>query len=233
MPKSHFEIHYADRIGWLRAAVLGANDGIVSTASLVVGVAAASALRSDVLIAGLAGLMAGSMAMAAGEYVSVSSQADTEKADLARERKELETDDAGELRELANIYVQRGLDPDLAKKVADQLMAHDALAAHARDELGLNEIHTARPIQAALASALTFATGAALPLLAVLLAPTNWMIPIVVGTTLFFLALMGVIAARLGGANKWTGALRVTFWGLLAMLATALVGKLFGTNLAG
>ena len=233
MPKSHFELHYADRIGWLRAAVLGANDGIVSTASLVVGVAAASALRSDVLIAGLAGLMAGSMAMAAGEYVSVSSQADTEKADLARERKELETDDAGEHRELANIYVQRGLDPDLAKKVADQLMAHDALAAHARDELGLNEIHTARPIQAALASALTFATGAALPLLAVLLAPTNWMIPIVVGTTLFFLALMGVIAARLGGASKWTGALRVTFWGLLAMLATALVGKLFGTNISG
>jgi VIT1/CCC1 family predicted Fe2+/Mn2+ transporter len=233
MPKPHFEIHYADRIGWLRAAVLGANDGIVSTASLVVGVAAASALRSDVLIAGMAGLMAGSMAMAAGEYVSVSSQADTEKADLTREKKELETDNASEHRELAKIYVQRGLDPVLAKKVADQLMAHDALGAHARDELGLSEIHTAKPIQAALASALTFAVGAALPLLAVLFAPTSLMIPMVVGTTLFFLALMGVLAAYLGGANMWTGALRVTFWGLLAMLATALVGKLFGTNIAG
>jgi VIT1/CCC1 family predicted Fe2+/Mn2+ transporter len=232
MPRSHFEIHYADRIGWLRAAVLGANDGIVSTASLVVGVAAASAVQGDVLIAGIAGLVAGAMSMAAGEYVSVSSQADTEKADLAREKKELETDDAGERRELANIYVKRGLDPVLARKVAGQLMAHDALAAHARDELGLTETHTAQPIQAAVASALSFAVGAVLPLLAVLIAPVNLMIPIVVGSTLFFLALMGVLAAHLGGANIWVGALRVTFWGLLAMLATALVGKLFGTTVA-
>ncbi len=233
MPKSHFEIHYADRIGWLRAAVLGANDGIVSTASLVVGVAAASGLRNDALVAGIAGLVAGAMAMAAGEYVSVSSQADTEKADLAREKRELETDDAGERGELAGIYVKRGLDPTLAKKVADQLMAHDALMAHARDELGLSEIHTAQPIQASLASALSFAIGAALPLLAVLLAPTSLMIPLVIATSLFFLAAMGVLAAYLGGANIWVGALRVTFWGLLAMLATALVGKLFGTSVAG
>jgi VIT1/CCC1 family predicted Fe2+/Mn2+ transporter len=233
MPRSHFEIHYADRIGWLRAAVLGANDGIVSTASLVVGVAAASALRSDVLIAGIAGMVAGAMSMAAGEYVSVSSQADTEKADLAREKLELETDDAGERRELASIYVKRGLDAELAKKVADQLMAKDALMAHARDELGLNEIHTAQPIQAAFASALSFAVGAILPLLAVLLAPTTSMIPWVVGSSLLFLAAMGVLAAKLGGANVWVGAFRVTFWGLLAMLATALVGKLFGTNVAG
>jgi VIT1/CCC1 family predicted Fe2+/Mn2+ transporter len=233
MPKSHFEIHYADRIGWLRAAVLGANDGIVSTASLVVGVAAASAARGDVLIAGVAGLVAGAMSMAAGEYVSVSSQADTEKADLAREKKELETDDTGERRELANIYVNRGLDEQLAKKVADQLMAHDALMAHARDELGLNEIHTAQPIQAAIASALTFAVGAALPLLVVLLAPENLMITLVAASSLFFLALMGLVAAKLGGADLWVGAFRVTFWGALAMLATALVGKLFGTNVAG
>ena len=224
MPRSHF--------GWLRAAVLGANDGIVSTASLVVGVAAASAVQGDVLIAGIAGLVAGAMSMAAGEYVSVSSQADTEKADLAREKKELATDDAGERRELANIYVKRGLDPVLAKKVAEQLMEHDALAAHARDELGLTETHTAQPIQAAVASALSFAVGAVLPLLAVLIAPVNLMISIVVGSTLFFLALMGMLAAYLGGANMWTGALRVTFWGLLAMLATALVGKLFGTTVA-
>jgi VIT1/CCC1 family predicted Fe2+/Mn2+ transporter len=171
--------------------------------------------------------------MAAGEYVSVSSQADTEKADLAREKKELETDDAGERRELVGIYEKRGLDPKLAKQVADQLMAHDALMAHARDELGLTEIHSARPIQAAVASALSFAVGAALPLLAVWIAPTNLMIPIVVGSSLFFLAAMGILAARLGGANMWVGALRVTFWGLLAMLATALIGKLFGTNVGG
>ena len=233
MPRPHFEIHYADRIGWLRAAVLGANDGIVSTASLVVGVAAASGVRGNVLIAGIAGLMAGAMAMAAGEYVSVSSQADTEKADLAREKKELETDYESEHHELASIYQKRGLDPELAKKVADQLMAHDALMAHARDELGINEIHTARPIQAALASALSFAMGAALPLLVVLFSPMNLVIPLVVACALLFLAAMGVIAARLGGANMWTGALRVTFWGLLAMLATALVGKLFGTNVGG
>jgi VIT1/CCC1 family predicted Fe2+/Mn2+ transporter len=233
MPRPHFEVHYADRIGWLRAAVLGANDGIVSTASLVVGVAAASAVRGNILIAGIAGMVAGAMSMAAGEYVSVSSQADTEKADLAREKKELETNDAGERRELAGIYEKRGLDPALAKKVADQLMAHDALSAHARDELGLSEIHTANPIQAAVASALSFAAGAILPLLPVLIAPTTLMIPLVVGSSLFFLALMGILAAHLGGASKWTGALRVTFWGLLAMLATALVGKLFGTNVGG
>lgn len=229
MPRHHLEVHYADRIGWLRAGVLGANDGIVSTASLVVGVAAASAVRGDVLLAGIAGLVAGAMSMAAGEYVSVSSQADTEKADLAREKKELETDDVTERRELVNIYIQRGLEPALAKKVADQLMAKDALMAHARDELGLNEIHTARPIQAALASALSFAVGAVLPLLAVMVAPVQWMIPIVVASSLLFLAVMGVIAAKLGGANMWVGALRVAFWGLLAMLATFLVGKLFGT----
>ena len=232
MPKPHFEVHYADRIGWLRASVLGANDGIVSTASLVVGVAAASAVRGDVLVAGIAGLVAGAMSMAAGEYVSVSSQADTEKADLAREKKELETDIESERRELTNIYIQRGLEPALAKKVADQLMAKDALMAHARDELGLNEIHTAQPIQAALASALSFAVGAVLPLIAVLFAPVNWMIPIVVGSSLFFLAVMGVVAAKQGGANMWVGALRVAFWGLLAMLATFLVGKLFGTTVA-
>ena len=233
MPKPHFEIHYADRIGWLRAAVLGANDGILSTSSLVVGVAAASAAHSSVLIAGVAGLMSGAMAMAAGEYVSVSSQADTEKADLAREKMELETDYESERLELANIYQKRGLDPALALKVADQLMDHDALMAHARDELGLNEIHTARPIQAAIASALTFAGGAALPLLVVLFAPANLMIPLVAVCALFFLALMGFMGAYLGGANVWVGALRVTFWGLLAMLTTALVGKLFGTNVGG
>jgi len=233
MPKPHFEIHYADRIGWLRAAVLGANDGILSTSSLVVGVAAASAAHSSVLIAGVAGLMSGAMAMAAGEYVSVSSQADTEKADLAREKMELETDYESERHELAGIYQKRGLDPALALKVADQLMDQDALMAHARDELGLNEIHTARPIQAAIASALTFAGGAALPLLVVLFAPANLMIPLVAVCALFFLALMGFMGAYLGGANVWVGALRVTFWGLLAMLTTALVGKLFGTNVGG
>ena len=232
MPKPHFEVHYADRIGWLRAGVLGANDGIVSTASLVVGVAAASGMRGDVLLAGIAGLVAGAMSMAAGEYVSVSSQADTEKADLAREKKELETDLESERRELTNIYIERGLEPALAKKVADQLMAKDALAAHARDELGLTEMHAANPIQAALASALSFAIGAVLPLLAVLLVPVEWIIPAVVGSSLVFLAVMGILAAKLGGANMWVGALRVAFWGLLAMLATFLVGKLFGTTVA-
>ncbi|MFN8412414.1 MAG: VIT family protein [Anaerolineales bacterium] len=233
MPRTHFEIHYADRIGWLRAAVLGANDGIVSTASLVVGVIAASGVRHDALVAGIAGLVAGAMAMAAGEYVSVSSQADTEKADLAREKKELETDIESEHRELANIYVNRGLDPVLAKQVAEQLMKKDALMAHARDELGLNEIHTAQPLQAALASALSFAVGAALPLLAVALAPIHLMSFFVVISSLFFLAAMGVLAAYLGGADMWVGALRVTFWGLLAMIITALVGKLFGTSVTG
>lgn len=226
------ELHYANRIGWLRAAVLGANDGIVSTASLVVGVAAASAVRGDVLIAGVAGLVAGAMSMAAGEYVSVSSQSDTEKADLAREKKELEVDSAGEHKELANIYIKRGLEPALAKQVANQLMEHDALMAHARDELGLNEIHTARPFQAAWTSALSFAIGAALPLLTVLIVPNSSMIPWVVASSLLFLGLMGMLASYIGGANIWVGALRVTFWGLVAMLATFLVGRLFGANVS-
>jgi VIT1/CCC1 family predicted Fe2+/Mn2+ transporter len=228
MPKR--EKHYANRIGWLRAAVLGANDGILSTSSLVVGVAAASAVHGDVLLAGIAGLVAGAMSMAAGEYVSVSSQSDTEKADLAREKKEIEIDNVGEHKELANIYIKRGLDPALAKQVAKQLMEHDALKAHARDELGLNEIHTAQPFQAAWTSALSFAVGAAMPLLAVLISPEALIIPWVVISSLIFLALMGMLAAYVGGANIWVGALRVTFWGLVAMLATFLVGRLFGTT---
>jgi len=228
MRKSHFERHYAERIGWLRAAVMGANDGIVSTASLVVGVAAANVARPAVLVAGVAGLVAGAMSMAAGEYVSVSSQADTEKADLERERKELATDTEFERKELAEIYVNRGLEPSLAQAVADQLMAHDALGAHARDELGLTEIHTARPIQAALASAVTFATGATLPLLAVLVTRSSAMIPVVAGSSLVFLAIMGGVAARTGGAKVAVGAGRVTLWGALAMAATAAVGTLFG-----
>ncbi len=229
MGKSESERHYAERIGWLRAAVLGANDGIVSTASLVVGVAAAQATRSNVLIAGVAGLVAGAMSMAAGEYVSVSSQADTEKADLQRERDELATNVEFERNELASIYVRRGLEPTLAQQVADQLMAHDALSAHARDELGLSETHTARPIQAALASAATFAVGATLPLLIVLISPPSTMIPLVAGSSLVFLALMGGLAARAGGARVVTGAVRVMFWGALAMAATAAVGAMFGT----
>jgi vacuolar iron transporter family protein len=213
----------------LRAAVLGANDGIVSTASLVVGVAAAQTAHSGVLVAGVAGLVAGAMSMAAGEYVSVSSQSDTEKADLARERKELETDWAAEHAELTNIYVNRGLEPQLAGQVAEQLMAKDALTAHARDELGLSEIHTARPIQAAMASAATFSVGAALPLLVTLISPFSKVIPFVVGSSLVFLALMGGLAAWMGGAKLVVGAVRVTFWGALAMGLTAAVGALFGT----
>jgi VIT1/CCC1 family predicted Fe2+/Mn2+ transporter len=228
MRKYHLERHYAERIGWLRAAVLGADDGIVSTASLVVGVAAAHTARGNVLIAGVAGLVAGAMSMAAGEYVSVSSQADTEKADLERERKELLTDEEFERKELAAIYVKRGLEPALARQVTDQLMAHDALSAHARDELGLSEMHAARPIQAALASAATFAVGAALPLLMVLISPPSIIIPFVAGSSLVFLALMGGLAARVGGANVAVGAGRVTLWGALAMAATAAVGTLFG-----
>jgi VIT1/CCC1 family predicted Fe2+/Mn2+ transporter len=231
MPRPHLEIHYAERIGWLRAAVLGANDGIVSTASLVLGVAAASSGRSGVLIAGVAGLVAGAMSMAAGEYVSVSSQADTEKADLARERGELATDYEAERKELTGIYEKRGLTPALARQVADQLMEHDALGAHARDELGLTEIHTARPIQAALASAGTFAVGAALPLLMALVSPLTLLVPLVAVSSLVFLALMGGLAARMGGANIWLGAGRVCFWGALAMLITYTIGKLFGTVL--
>lgn len=223
------ELHHSDRIGWLRAAVLGANDGILSTASLILGVAAAGATGSGVIIAGIAGLVAGAMSMAAGEYVSVSSQADTEAADLARERKELDTNDQSEREELAEIYVSRGLDPALARQVVDQLMAHDALGAHARDELGIYEIQRARPVLAAFVSAGTFAVGAALPLLVVLLAPANTLAAFVVGTSLACLAILGALAARAGGARPTVGALRVTFWGALAMALTYSVGALFGT----
>ena len=229
MPAHHRERHRTERIGWLRAAVLGANDGIVSTASLVIGVAAANATRGDVLVAGVAGLVAGAMSMAAGEYVSVSSQADTEKADLERERKELDADEEYEREELASIYVKRGLDPSLAKQVAAQLMAHDALGAHARDELGIYQTLSARPVQAALASAGTFSLGAAMPLLTVGLVPEGSLIPLVAGTSLMFLAALGGLAAGAGGATVTTGALRVTFWGALAMGLTAGVGSLFGT----
>jgi len=209
--------------------VLGANDGIVSTASLVVGVAAARAGSHEILVAGVAGLVAGAMSMAAGEYVSVSSQADTERADIERERKELAADAEHEHRELAAIYVQRGLDPALARQVADQLMKHDALGAHARDELGISESLSARPVQAALASAGTFAVGAALPLLAAFLGPGAHVVPVVAGTSLVFLALLGGVAAVAGGANPAAGAARVTFWGALAMALTAGVGALIGT----
>jgi VIT1/CCC1 family predicted Fe2+/Mn2+ transporter len=226
----HSERHYSQRIGWLRAAVLGANDGIVSTASLILGVAAASADRNAVLIAGVAGLVAGAMSMAAGEYVSVSSQADTESADLSRERHELETNAAWEREELAKIYVDRGLEPALAQQVADQLMAHDALAAHARDELGLSQIHRARPVQAALASAASFATGALLPVILAALAPVEGMVALVAGGSLGLLAMLGGVAARVGGAGVLVGAIRITFWGALAMGLTAAVGAAFGTN---
>ena len=224
----HSERHRTDRIGWLRAAVLGANDGIVSTASLVVGVAAASASHGSILVTGVAGLVAGAMSMAAGEYVSVHSQADTESADLARERAELEKDPAAETRELAAIYVARGLKPALAEQVATQLMAHDAIGAHARDELGISEALSAKPIQAALASAASFAVGAVLPLAVVALAPRGNLIAWVAATSLVFLALLGVIAAKVGGAGILVSASRVTFWGAMAMAITAGVGKLFG-----
>jgi VIT1/CCC1 family predicted Fe2+/Mn2+ transporter len=229
MPVSHWERHRTKRIGWLRAAVLGANDGILSTASLVLGVAAAHGSHSNVLVAGVAGLVAGSMSMAAGEYVSVHSQADTEQADLERERKELNADDQGEHKELAAIYVARGLDPSLAKQVAQQLMAHDALGAHARDELGISKTLSARPIQAALASAGSFAVGAAMPLLVIAIVPEESLIYLVSGTSLLFLALLGGLAAHVGGAGATAGAIRVTFWGALAMGITAGVGALFGT----
>jgi vacuolar iron transporter family protein len=224
----HVEKHRTERIGWLRAAVLGANDGIVSTASLVVGVAAAHAARSDILVAGVAGLVAGAMSMAAGEYVSVSSQADTEQADIARERNELATDNQHEHEELAAIYVARGLDASLAKQVADQLMAHDALGAHSRDELGISETLSARPVQAAMASAATFAVGAAMPLLSIVFTPRTALIPIVVSTSILFLALLGGFGAYAGGARVTKATLRVTFWGVLAMALTAGVGALFG-----
>jgi vacuolar iron transporter family protein len=229
MPLDNKERHRTERIGWLRAAVLGANDGILSTASLVLGVAAAHATHSNVLVAGVAGLVAGAMSMAAGEYVSVHSQADTEQAELDLERAELEADDKGEHKELAAIYVARGLDPSLAKQVAQQLMAHDALGAHARDELGISKTLSARPIQAALASAGSFAVGAAMPLLVTAVAPKAALIPLVSGTSLVFLALLGGLAARAGGARVSMGAVRVTFWGALAMALTAGVGALFGT----
>jgi len=225
----HREEHRSHRIGWLRAAVLGANDGIVSTASLIVGVAAAETTRSNVLVAGIAGLVAGAMSMAAGEYVSVSSQADTENADLARERTELASTPGPELDELTGIYESRGLDPELARRVAEQLTAHDALAAHARDELGISETHAARPVQAAFASAATFAVGAALPLAVAALASGARVILLVSVLSLLFLGTLGAIAARAGGASTWRGALRVTFWGALAMAATAAIGRAFGT----
>ncbi len=230
MTGRHRERHRTERIGWLRAAVLGANDGIVSTGSLVVGVAAANAPHSDVVIAAVAGLVAGAMSMAAGEYVSVHSQADAEKADLERERSELQADEVGERNELMAIYMRRGLDAPLARQVADQLMAHDALGAHARDELGISDTVTARPIQAALASAASFAVGATLPLVVTALSPDRLLILLVSATSLVFLALLGGIAARAGGAPVGVGALRVTFWGALAMALTAAVGTLFGTT---
>ena len=229
MAVRHIERHRTGRIGWLRAAVLGANDGIVSTASLVLGVAAAHATHANVMIAGVAGLVAGAMSMAAGEYVSVRSQADSEQAALDLEQSELAADDKGEHRELTAIYLERGLDPELAKRVAEQLMAHDALGAHARDELGISETFSARPIQAALTSAASFAVGASMPLLAVAAVSDSALIGVVSGTSLVFLAMLGGLAARVGGARVMVGALRVTFWGALAMALTAGVGAFFGT----
>jgi len=224
----HVENHAVNRIGWLRAALLGANDGIVSTASLIVGVAAASGDRNAILVAGVAGLVAGAMSMAAGEYVSVSSQLDTERADLAREKSELEADPEAERQELADIYVARGLDTALALQVADQLMAKDALGAHARDELGISEITTARPTQAAFTSALTFSIGAALPLLVAILSPANVIIPLVAVASLIFLAALGALGAGAGGAGKRRAAVRVVFWGVVALVITAGIGRLFG-----
>jgi vacuolar iron transporter family protein len=225
----HNERHRTEHIGWLRAAVLGANDGLISTSSLVVGVAAASAAPGTVLIAALAGSVAGALSMAAGEYVSVSSQADTERADLARERAELAADPEAEHAELATIYVARGLPPDLASRVADELMKHDALGAHARDELGMSEASRARPLQAALASAAAFGAGAAPPVLLAALLPAALLTPLVAGSSLILLIILGGAAARLGGASLLRGAVRVAFWGAVAMACTSLVGRLFGT----
>jgi vacuolar iron transporter family protein len=231
MPRTtHPERHRTDRIGWLRAAVLGANDGIVSTASLVVGVAAAGVSQSNLLMTGVAGLVAGAMSMAAGEYVSVHSQSDTEHADLVRERAEHQADPAAELAELAGIYVTRGLQPDLAQQVAVQLTAHDAMAAHARDELGISATFSARPVQAALSSAASFAVGAALPLAVTALMPAGALIAAVSGSSLLFLAALGAVSARTGGASMLKGAWRVTFWGALAMAITAGTGALFGAT---
>lgn len=228
---THAEGHFIDRVGWLRAAVLGANDGIISTSSLIVGVAAAAAKPSDVLLTGVAGLVAGAMSMAAGEYVSVSSQSDTERADLLRETTELRDNPAFEREELAQIYVKRGVEPELARRVADQLMAKDALGAHAHDELGISDMTTARPVQAALTSAATFAVGAAMPLIMVLVSPTHLLIPIVSVASLGFLAILGAVGAKAGGAGLVKATARVTFWGALAMVATAGIGKLFGAAL--
>jgi vacuolar iron transporter family protein len=229
MRRVHKESHLVERVGWLRAAVLGANDGIISTASLILGVASAGGSKSDVLLAGVAGLVAGAMSMAAGEYVSVSSQSDTEQADLAREARELLDDPKFEKEELAQIYVARGVEVGLARQVAQQLMAQDALGAHARDELGISEISTARPVQAALASAATFSVGAAAPLALVLVLPSKWLIPVVSVGSLGFLALLGMIGARTGGAEVLKPTIRVNFWGALAMTLTAAIGAIFGT----
>lgn len=228
----HSEFHRSHHIGWLRAAVLGANDGIISTSSLIIGIATAHASHNNILLTGMAGLVSGSMAMAAGEYVSVSSQADTEAADLAREREELATQPEHELEELTSIYIKRGLTHALAKQVAVDLTAKDALAAHARDELGIVEAMNARPVQAAVASACTFAVGAALPLLIAFFVSTSNIVPIVAATSLVFLAILGGLASKVGGANIWAGTARVAFWGALAMTATAGVGSLFGVAVA-
>jgi VIT1/CCC1 family predicted Fe2+/Mn2+ transporter len=228
--RRHTESHRTERVGWLRAAVLGANDGIVSTASLIIGVATAHASRASVLVAGLAGLVAGAMSMAAGEYVSVSSQADTERADLERERRELAEDPAAEHAELVKIYVARGMDRKLAEQVATQLMQRDALGVHAREELGITEALRARPLQAALASAASFGVGAAVPLVSGILSPAHSLAPVVAVTSLVLLALLGSVAARVGGASVWVGALRVTVWSALAMAVTAAAGALFGAG---
>ena len=228
MSRLHRENHLVERIGWLRAAVLGANDGIISTASLILGVASAAASRNDILLTGVAGLVAGAMSMAAGEYVSVSSQSDTEHADLAREKRELADDPVFEREELAQVYVARGVEEGLAREVAEQLMAKDALGAHARDELGISEITTARPVQAALASAATFSVGAAAPLVLVLVSPSNALIPIVSVGSLLFLSLLGAIGAKAGGAGLLKPTIRVTFWGAFAMGLTAGIGAMFG-----
>ncbi len=227
--RTHPERHAVSRIGWLRAAVLGANDGIVSTGSLIVGVAASGTDRSAILVAGVAALVAGAMSMAAGEYVSVSSQSDTEQADLSREKGELDSQPAVERRELADIYVARGLDPELALKVADQLMAKDALGTHARDELGISEVSTARPLQAAFTSAATFSVGAAMPLAVVAIVPPQQLILLVIAVSLLCLAVLGALGARAGGASPIRSVVRVTFWGALAMALTAGIGRLFGT----
>lgn len=228
---SHKEIHRVDRMGWLRAAVLGANDGLISTASLVAGVAAAGADTRYILITGIAGLVAGALSMAAGEYVSVSSQADTERADLARETKELESEPQLELQELTDIYIGRGVEPGLARRVAEQLTEKNALAAHAREELGISEIHTARPIQASIASAAAFAVGAVLPLGVAALSPHAYTVAAISGSTLLFLALLGALAAYAGKAAVARSVIRVCFWGAIALAATTLIGKVFGVAL--